>query len=173
MLTNFQDFERGDDDEEVSDDFRSWSVVLKDPMRMSVERIGAWRQFRQQEADALIALMMNRRPAKAVIGKTVELIREIAGPPGSPSTVGRQLMSAVISAERDGLAESFYHSDVEKMSAHVPNLILARSEVIATVRNVVIRTGGTAPLIFPPQARNQRCACRSGKKYKRCHGRQL
>jgi hypothetical protein len=175
VLTNYQDFERGDDDREPWPEFRAWWRILQDPVKpaWSVGRIGAWRSFATEQIDAVKALVISGRPPKAVVGKTVELIRAVAGPPGTHSTVGRQLMSAIILSDASKGSSFAYHSDTAQTTYHMAGLVISNSQQ----GGVIIRDGMFAavepdapPVIFPTQRRNQLCACGSGKKYKRCHG---
>jgi hypothetical protein len=177
MITNYQDYDRGDDDGEPWPEFRAWWKVLQNPVRpaWAVQRVGAWRQFRMSHIEAVKMLVTEGRPASAVIGKTVELIREISGKPGSMSPVGRQLMSAVVSSNRAEQSTFAYHSDIEQMTYHMPTIIFARSDIGGAILGDV-RLTAVGPdarpvaVVYPKQPRNQLCACGSGKKYKKCHG---
>ncbi|MDB5094369.1 MAG: hypothetical protein JWO85_2470 [Candidatus Eremiobacteraeota bacterium] len=176
MITNYQDYERGDDDKEPWPEFRAWWKVLQNPVRpaWSIQRIGFWRRFGPAQVAAVKVLVADRRPAEAVVGKTVELIREISGPAGSRSPVGRQLMSAVISSNRAEGSRFAYHTDVQQMTDHAPALIISRSDfrgpiVVGGTLTATDSNGKPIVVAYPKQPRNQLCACGSGQKFKRCH----
>jgi len=174
MLTNFQDYVRGSDDAEPWPEFRAWCRVLQNPVRpaWSVQRIGAWPQFGPAQWEAVKRLLTTHRPPQAVVGKTVELIREIAGPKDGGSAIGRQLMSAVLPVS--GAGTFAYHSDEISMALQSPAVVFAKKALGGAIfSDLRLEETGPAPkpVVFPRQRPNQLCACGSGKKYKKCHGR--
>ena len=176
MITNFQDYERGGDDVDPWPEFRAWWRILSYDQfatQWAVQRIGAWDKFATPQVEAVKDLVASGRPPSAVVGKTVELIRDISGLPGSTSTVGRQLMSAVLPVDRTQPSTFAYHSDEEQMTYHTPTIVFARSDIGGAIfRGATLTSAGpdAKPIIYPKQSRNQLCKCGSGKKYKKCHG---
>jgi uncharacterized protein YchJ len=177
MITNYQDYERGKDNTEPWPEFRMLWHILRNPPRpaWNVQRIGFWKAFGTKQLEAVRSLVREGRPAKAVVAKTVELIREISGPPGTGNTVGRQLMSAVMTVNAAQGSQFAYHTDVEQSTYHMPAVIFAKSDIGGVIfrdatLTAVAPDGQPAAVGYPKQPRNQLCACGSGKKYKRCHG---
>lgn len=177
MITNFQDYQRGADDAEPWQAFRAWWRILTISPRpaWAIQRIGAWERFGESHIETVKSLLNSKRPARAVVGKIIELVRGISGPLGSGSTVGRQLMSAVLYADRMQPCTFAYHSDEEQFTYHSPAVILARRDAGGVIFRD-IRLTAVSPdakpivVVYPRQPRNQLCKCGSGKKYKKCHG---
>lgn len=121
--------------------------------------------------EALKALIIASRPPKAVIGKAVELISEVAGSKDGGGTIGRQLMSAVLPVSGPG---SFaHHTDEVSMTVRGPTIVVANRAIGGAIfGDMRFEQAGPdpQPILYPPQPRNQLCKCGSGKKYKKCHG---
>jgi len=175
IMTNFQNFVRGDDDLEAWTEHRLFWRVLSNPPRpaWSVQRIGMWREFGTSEIDKIKALVVEGKLPEAVVGNTVEIIREIADRPSTAGLVGKQLMSAVIPCDFSKPGRFAYHTNVPQLTYYLPTIVAARpgNQVIISGATLTATGKNAKPFVFPKQHRNAPCQCGSGKKYKNCHGR--
>lgn len=174
FVTNFQDFERGDDDAAAWPEFRCHWAISNDPTCpvSSVQRVGLWQQFSTTEIGAIKALVIAGRPPEAVVGKTIEIIREIADRPTTRGTVGKQLMSAVILADFAKPGTFAYDTGAPSSTYYMPTVVVAhRNTQVVFSDATLTATGPNAkPFVFPKRRPNELCSCGSGKKYKLCHG---
>jgi SEC-C motif len=116
-------------------------------------------------------LLLHQRPARALVDKAVDTIRNAADSPKSKNLVGKQCMSIVVPIQGGVVAN--YHS------ANVKNKLYLPSSVVSTPNASFTNQGGFieqldvtgAPLVVPKVGRNRPCPCGSGKKYKHCHGK--
>jgi len=129
----------------------------------------------ESDMDKIKALLDAQRPPKAIVGKFVSMIRQIAEAPETSGTVGRQCMSVVLHA-KDGSTESEYHTETAKVRAFAPNKVvaLAPEGPIYSVMGAEFGSrdseGRDVPVAGPKIGRNDPCWCGSGKKFKKCHG---
>lgn len=115
-------------------------------------------------------LLLQERPAEALVNKAVDTIWNAADSPKSKNLVGKQCMSIVVPIRGGVIAH--YHSAKLKNKLYLP------SSVVSTPNASFTSQGGTieqldvtgVPLVVPKVERNRPCPCGSGKKYKKCHG---
>lgn len=115
-------------------------------------------------------LVENCKPPQAVIGKAVEIMREIADRPGSQKTIGKEIITARIGRDLDsfpitgfypdGTAPSLYLLDMQDVRTGTPKV---------SIRDFQISVEDTL-FVDPKTPRNAPCPCRSGEQYKNCHG---
>ncbi len=122
-------------------------------------------------------LLKEQRPAGALVGKAIEVLRATADSPKSEGRIGKQCTSIVLPSDPSKAAEVEYHAVTTTHMLHGVSHVEARGGefgvyVIADPE-IEYRNASGAPglLAIPKVGRNQPCPCRSGKKYKRCHGR--
>jgi hypothetical protein len=122
-------------------------------------------------------LLKEERPASALVGKAIEVLRATADSPKSRDRIGKQCTSIVLPSDPSKAAEVEYHTATATHTVHGVSHIEARGGefgvyVIADPE-IESRNASGAPglLAIPKVGRNQPCPCGSGKKYKRCHGR--
>jgi hypothetical protein len=182
LVSNFQDFESHRDAPEAWNEFRPFFLWEKRPpvgeaVATYVQRIGAWPVLGPQEVAPLRTMLQERRPAEAVVGKAVEVMREAAAHPAARGTIGEDLSSAVIRPDPANPTNVGYH--VTRPVHDVPMInqaiLLGKERGRILMRDAVV--GAPEPAVTPPLlvqkvGRNRPCPCGSGKKYKRCHGRQ-
>lgn len=114
-------------------------------------------------------LLLQERPAEAIVNKAVDTIWNAADSPKSKNLVGKQCMSIVVPIQGGVIAN--YHS------AKVKNKLYLPSSVVSTPNASFTNQGGhieqldvsSVPLVIPKVGRNWPCPCGSGKKYKKCH----
>lgn len=178
LLTNFQDFDRGEDDADAWEEFKLKELRYRhdgtDPITY-IQRIGAWGFVREeQEVPSIRRLLEEDRPPEAVVGKLVDIIRTAAE---KSTTIGKQLMSTILPADFTAGAYSEYHSTEAKNITYLADTVefdSAPGSGRATKFLFIKKESQDGDyLVKPKQRPNDRCGCGSGEKYKRCHGRGL
>jgi hypothetical protein len=138
-----------------------------------VQRIGAHSALRQEDVDSLRAMLADRKPARAIIGKATETMLTAADRPEAHGTIGKQIDWLRLPAQWDEAAESGGYSNVTSYASYIP------SHVVLTPQGGAIFDGLSLAAVDPAEARplavrkvgrNAPCPCGSGQKYKRCHG---
>lgn len=115
IVTNYQDFETGRDSPEAWDEFTAkfWNECRSlDWEPTLVQRVGNWRAMRDADVAALRALLQARKLPRAIIGKGVELMREMADRPAAQGTIGKQISTIYIPLDPSKSVESGYYSRV-------------------------------------------------------------
>jgi hypothetical protein len=179
IVSNFQDYTTGAESPEAWDEFRIKHWQEKRPLAEEftwVQHLGAWRVTQQADVDELRAMLAERRPARAIVDKAVNLLREMSERPAARGTVGKQANAVVIPRDPSQSSYSSYHSAVVGYRAYVPNMAFlggpgARSLVMGLTMELKIDGRPTPALFVPKVHRNAACPCRSGKRYRECHGR--
>lgn len=178
-LTNYQDFSSGKDDLEAWDYFKVFYGMEKPEVEGYcdyVQRVGAWQVMTEADEKTLRQMLAEGKPAKAILGKGVDLMIEMADRPKAKGVIGKQISSVILPSDPSMPATPNYHSDVAKGTIYQPSLIIAQGDKAPTIamRNVRLfigEEGSNNPALVVPKARpNQPCPCGSGKKYKKCHG---
>lgn len=174
-VTNYQNFASGSDSDEAWPEFLFYLFEPVVPLAQiaSVQRFGFWNAMPPQRLEPLIELLKHKKPVHAVVGKTLELIREVAADPQNLGLVGHQLMSAVISAHATEPARFEYHSDVENFTMYTPTIVSSFRDQGGMIISAELTAVGAdaAPLFRKKQPRNAKCGCGSSLKFKRCHGK--
>jgi hypothetical protein len=131
---------------------------------------------------ALVQLVKDNRPAQALIGKAVEVLRAAADSPKARNSIGKQCTSIVLPNNPEETALVEYHSatrsyilrGVSHVSARGPGMGIFE---IAEPEREVFVNDVPVPLAGPKVGRNEPCWCGAKrpdglpKKYKHCHGR--
>jgi len=127
----------------------------------------------QPYAESLRILLQGHKPASALVGKGVEVLRAIAKSPLSKNLVGQQCTSIVLPRSPDSIGSLEYHSSTVRTKLFAPSVIEARgghAAFIVDSPEVEIRnsSGRQMVLTVPKVGPNHPCPCGSGKKYKKC-----
>jgi hypothetical protein len=119
-------------------------------------------------------LLLTGKPLAAVRGKAERIILDAADRPEANGTIGKRLISSyVLPPDGTTFPQPFceYITDVPSPSiSGIDTLVLAEQIRFAT-RDLKISLDDDSPIAFPRQQRNALCACGSGRKFKKCHGR--
>jgi hypothetical protein len=127
--------------------------------------------------DGLTALVRERKPAQAILGKAVDVMATAARSPESRGAISRECQSIILPVDPSRSAEGAYHAGEATTVMYGINTVSALGEgrgAIVTVESrfsVLGEDGNPLVIAVPPVGRNRPCPCGSGKKYKRCHGR--
>jgi hypothetical protein len=174
ILTNYQNFDTGQDESEAWAEFRLTFGSERRPgdgEPTLVQRVGNWHAMTRNDEGALRALLKDRKPSSAIVGKAVALIRQMADRPAAGGNVGKQL--SVIQIPRDPLrpAESGYHSMGNSYTSYLADGVTLTPGGGWAHKDMLLRKlgpPGAPPVVLRKVGRNHPCPCGSGKKYKRC-----
>jgi hypothetical protein len=165
---------REEDHWETVDEFRVVKRFSTKPgMELGAETliysIGASEGVTEDSVTPIRAMLREHRPAEAVVGKGVELMRGWARQSLAANTIGDQISSIVIPAD---LSEGWtfdYHTAHPTATLHHPIFVEAtgRSSPFASRLQITQEEGA---FVVEKVGRNVPCPCGSGLKYKRCHG---
>jgi hypothetical protein len=127
----------------------------------------------QHYAESLRTLLQGHKPASALVGKGVEVLRAIAKSPLSKNLVGQQCTSIVLPSSPDSSVLLEYHSSTVRTKLFAPSVIEARgghAAFIVDSPEVEIRNNTRRHMVLtvPKVGPNHPCPCGSGKKYKKC-----
>ena len=138
-----------------------------------VERVGNCRAMSNAHIDELRELLAQKKPATALIGKTIELIKMMSESPKSSGSIGKQLMCVTIPRDLYLGVECNYYSNYVKPEKFFPAIVYAMPTQHMVVENISIQPvdPDTPPLSVPKVGKNHPCPCGSNKKYKHCHGK--
>ncbi|MDY6896150.1 MAG: SEC-C metal-binding domain-containing protein [Thermotogota bacterium] len=179
ILTNYQDFKKGIDEPEAWDEFQTtyWSEIRPHNLELSlVQRIGNWHAMTQYDSEVLRELLEQRKPAHAIIGKAVSLVREMADRSSAFGTIGKQISAICLPRDLKLPIMTSYHTNTVKYNAFYPSLVITTSDKNRHMaRDIEVQINDSRnnlmPVAVPKVGRNVPCPCGSGKKYKQCHGR--
>ena len=153
--------------------FRREKLPPSPRMGAVLERIGSGR-VDPKHLDGLTRLLKEQRPPQSIVGKATEVMLEAADRPASRGTVGKQITWIQIPADPTVDAQHGYYSNVPTGVVYAPSAIIAN----VPVGHVMFKDMALMPLDrdhppmkVPKVGRNAPCPCKSGKKYKKCHGR--
>ncbi len=173
IVTNFQDLEDGHDTDEAWDEFRFYPFISKMPLNSPysfVQRIGNWSAMTTEDEVVLRDMLIKALPWQAVRGKAIAIIREMADRPAAMGLIGKQLSSACLFKNQDGPVTS-YHTETTGDSLYSVDLVNLRNcGPQLQIKGIELKVEGKI-LAVPKVGGNQPCPCKSGKKYKNCHGK--
>jgi hypothetical protein len=131
ILTNFQNFETGQDDSEAWDEFVLTGWNEKRPagsVPTLIQRVGNWQVMTQNDIDELRKLLRDRKPLPAIIGKATELVRELSDRPAAQGSIGKQLSSVCIPSNRNEDVSSGYYSTINKNEIYIVDSVILLPE---------------------------------------------
>jgi len=129
------------------------------------------------DIELLQTLLREGKPGQALVGKGVEVLRTAAESARSSQLIGKQCTSIVLPSNPGEDAVGEYHSAKLARRHYYPSFINARGDgsVVYVIADPLfeVRDANDQPslLSVPKVGRNYPCACGSGLKYKKCHGR--
>ena len=178
ILTNFQNIDTGIISTDAWNNFECFFREERRPNNGKIAlfyAIGIVPPIDARVTSELAFLLKNRKPAKAIIGKLINVFQKLAELPDSHGLIGGQLTSITLPRDRNMAAESGYHSSIVKYETYMPDQIYIVSKNLhLNVVDVSIEPvfPDNAPPMSGPKLRpNQPCWCNSGKNYEYCHGR--
>lgn len=131
----------------------------------------------QPEAQRLRELAESHRPATALVGKGVEVMRLAAAQPEAAGTIGGNILSVVVPADPTQMMQAQYHADHPSAATFFPDVVnMTRPDQTVLMGGMQLRSGlrdgpPGPPIVYPRVGRDAPCPGGSGQKYKRCHGK--
>lgn len=124
------------------------------------------------------ALVSEKRPPQALIGKGVEILSAAADSARAQGVIGKQITSAILPADPSQMVRVDFHSGVVTNTIPGISVVEARGGAhgLGIFADPLIRSGSagsranTPAIKVPKVARNAPCPCLSGNKFKHCHG---
>jgi hypothetical protein len=177
FISNYQDFLSRRDDSEA---WAQFSGVESSPFPGAsnltfVQRVGNYHAMSRDDETALREMLLARKPATAIIGKSVELMHQMADRPAANNTIGKQLSILTIPRSLEQLVVSGYYSNINTNTYYMHDMVILNPSSGHMMKDLQLtKIGGPdieRPMIVPRVGRNYPCPCGSGKKYKKCHGR--
>ncbi len=174
LLTDFQDLGSGIDAPEAWPEFELTRWPERRPATVEptlVQRVGNWPVMEDSDEAELRQMLLQRKPARAIVGKGVDLVRHMADRPAAGGTIGKQLTSIVVPRSCHEAVESGYHSAVNRHELAMADCVVLLADDIRFCMRDAKLENHARPIVVPKVGRNRPCPCGSGRKYKRCHGR--
>jgi hypothetical protein len=138
--------------------------------------LGGDQAVSERDFASLRTLLLEKRPAQALVGKGVDVLRAAAESARSEQLIGKQCTSIVLPSNPSEEAVGEYHSAKVAHKRYYPSIISARGDgsgvFVLADPEIEARDADDLPRIIsvPKVGRNQLCPCGSGVKYKMCHG---
>src|SRR5262249_49250661 len=123
ILTNYQDFSAGKDSSEAWDAFECTYWQEKRPWDGEfslIQRVGAWQAMTHCDENTLRTFVENVRPAQAIIGKAVEMLREMADRKTAGNNIGKQISVVCLPRDKTVSLSTSYHSNVVSHNIFFP-----------------------------------------------------
>lgn len=177
VISNCHDLDTGGSIPGAWDHFRCFFRCEPRPSLSNIAlffHVGVLPPVPRPDSAKVVELVKARKPADAIVGKLVEVFRSCAESPFGGNLIGKQLMSVIIPRDRGRTIQCAYHSDTARRETYFPDQVLVVSDKLhMNVIDVSVGPGdpGLPPISGPRLRAGQPCWCKSGKKFKRCHGR--
>ena len=178
VVSNFQNMDSGTTSQTALSEFSACFREEKRPNNGMISlfaHVGTLPPIPEELRKKVVEMVKERKPAEAIVDKLVEIIRVLSDDPRSGNTIGKQLMSVVIPRDKDKGVECDYHSEQVRFESFLPDQIYAVSNklhlTVANISIIPLDPKTTPPISGPKLRPNQPCWCKSGKKYKHCHGK--
>lgn len=157
----------------AADAFLLWTA--RDPLSTGSFGFGMTAGVARADRSKLKELLLQGRPATALVDKAVDTIWNTADSPRSKNLVGKQCMSIVVPLNPRSSVIANFHSAAVRNKIYLPSSVVSTPTASLTNEGGFIEqwrvTGAPHPLVVPKVGRNRPCPCGSGMKYKRCCGR--
>lgn len=177
VLTNYADLPNNRYYYEAQDTFELFSFQQKDNDTEFSDffMIGNILTIGDSEIELLKQMLKDLKPVDALLYKALEIIREAAKRPVAGNTIGDSLSAVIIPRNSSEPIYLKYFSNTAKAEIHLPLAISTYNDNhhIFVPPGVIANAPGTPVeelFSVPRVAKNQPCPCRSGKRYKSCHG---
>jgi hypothetical protein len=140
----------------------------------SVQRIGAWPAMTAEDEKQLRKLLLERKLYQIISDKAVSLVRKMADRSKAQGRIGKQLSVVVLQRDITQHVSASYHSAELAYKTYVPDEIVGisdtRRRAVANREVWIEGSSGPEVSVLPRVRKNAPCPCKSGKKYRECHG---
>jgi hypothetical protein len=176
VLTNFRGFAGPNDLPYEPNDFVLREVDMSRETRVGV--FGQWQTISSQDIADLNGMLRSNKPANAVLTRAIYLVRRAASKPEAKNTIGQQLNSVILPADRTMPAQCAYHVQTASTTYYQADHAFLTSKQQVMFKRAMIYTSDTRgnhipdspPIIVPKVHRNAPCLCVSKIRYRNCHG---
>ena len=171
-ITNFQNFAEQKDDTEAWDHFiADYKLEKKDTGNDSrlFFGVGNYSVVEKSDVEVITKMLIEKKPGHAVVEKTVELIRELSDRKKSGGTIGKQITSIILPMDPQKSFDSNYHSNVNRSNTYMADTVF----LLGPKNSFALKAFTIPSEVVPKTKRDHPCPCKSGKKYKDCHGRRI
>ena len=113
-------------------------------------------------------------PAWGVRDMLEAMVRRSADDPRSAETVGKQLDSIILHSDASKPIEGGGSTMVNQTTARMPSTVLINpdgSALLVTDFQIEDMSDEPSAMVVPKVHRNAPCPCKSGERYKNCHGK--
>ena len=154
--------------ESASEEFLVWEA--RDAIATARFAFGTTAGISKFDGARLREMLVQAKPAGALVDKVVDTIQNAADSPLSKNMVGKQCTSIVIPMEPNAGIVAGYHSAKVKNKLYMPSFVVSTANCSLTDEGAHIEQldASAPPLVVPKVGRNEPCPCGSGKKYKKC-----
>lgn len=158
ILSNYHNFTNNTRYDEVSEEFCiNYSSAQEGESNPTlVQRVGNWLAMTDEDISELREFLLQGKPNQAVVGKALEIFRDIADRPKSSGTIGKQLTSIVIHKDPNLAVNSDYSTDCIRRETYMPAMVYLLPEQHMTIDNIFVRPvdADTPPISVPKVGRN-------------------
>jgi len=172
VISNFE--RQGGDLQEAADQFEEIRSVEERPFTREsyfVRISGAKVPSVRPNLSEIGELVRQRRPALAIVQKSVHTIRELAESQGYRGSVGAQCNSIYMPRSTMG-ARAEYHSGTATNVVYMPDSVIMNGTMNLAARGSSIESfspdGDPVPMTMPRVHRNAPCPCGSGQRFRDC-----
>lgn len=178
-ISNFQDFDAFTDHKEAAPEFRTFNEVQPDEetgITSYIQRVGAWTAMSEEDVIVFRNLLERSAPLANIIDAGVGIVRRLSDSTKAANSVGKEVAVTIIPKDFNVEISTRVRIDSGRDEIRLVDTVSAFSEQLGTfsVRDLRISVDEPSPekrAFQPKQGRNERCSCKSGKKFKHCHGR--
>jgi hypothetical protein len=178
LVSNFRDTARG------VTTLSSWSEFALSAGREALPRTaepggvvwaGAWRAILPRDVDGLDRLLKYRKPYSAIVNKATAVLMAAAARRAAGGTVNRRVLWLRVPASFDEAMESGHTSAEPLYESSMPDIVArtpGASSSAAYVSLSSVDRGHPPAMAIAKVHRHAPCPCKSGKRYKSCHGKE-
>jgi hypothetical protein len=181
-ISNFQNFETFEDFPLAQPRFHIFSELEAEehsPPVSFIQRVGMWTAMTRDDEDILRRVLESSGSLETLVNAGVSVVRRVSNRPLSQNSVGEEVAVAIVPRDPREPATSRVRLSKSSNAINLLDSVLALppaggvpSMMIRDVKLEVQNRGGKGqPAIRAIQGPNELCSCKSGLKFKYCHGR--
>ena len=179
VLTNFRGFGGVDDLPGEPNDFALREIDMSKDTRVGV--FGQWPAISPQDIADLNDMLESKKPADAVLARAIDLVSTAASREKAENTIGQQLNTIVLPADRSKPVQCAYHVQKGSTIYYQPDHAILTSKQQLMLKGAMIYASDASgnhaptapPIVVPKVHRNAPCPCGSRIRYRNCHGRHI
>ena len=173
-MSNFEDYHPVPGQQRSVGEFREFVQTQQSDNYYSVFGFGNWSALTSKTTAEVTELVIKKKPREGIVNKAVFLLRKIADTPQARKTIGKNIDEIYIPHDPGAEVIGKYHTGEPTDEVWTPTLISVCSEV-TVVPELILRkirdNNEHGPTDVPRVKMNAPCPCRSGRRYKDCHGK--